>query len=122
MLCGDLGCVAGSGFTLQRVGLAVACQGADRLLASVQLEDGNGKAEAEEGGVEEVQRRLKFLGRPWSDCEQQVRALRGARLVGARPNKWFSSMKGQHLAAGLGAVSQTGRLHPPPTVACLTWA
>ena len=48
----------------------------------MQLEDGSAKAEAEEGGVEEVQRRLKFLGRPWSDCEQQVRALCGARPVG----------------------------------------
>jgi len=37
-----------------------------------QLEDGSAKVEAEEGGVEEVQRHLKFLGRAWSDCEQRV--------------------------------------------------
>ncbi|KAK9835237.1 hypothetical protein WJX81_007942 [Elliptochloris bilobata] len=52
-----------------------ACKGmlkVPSLLFDIELEDGSGKADVEEAGVEEVQRRLNFLGRPWSDCEQQL--------------------------------------------------
>ncbi len=48
----------------------------DRPAARVQLEEGAAKPDTEEAGVEEVQRRLKFLGRAWSDCEQQARPAR----------------------------------------------